>query len=127
MKSEITPYTYDEFIEIIAGFQKKCLDTIIAKNAGYSPYKNPYTNFMSQRDILEPIFGGRYPLISMDARSGDKKSRKQNFITNGLPKDKDYLDDFFDAANYSLIEASYWECLRRSDPKSIYGRIKSGV
>ena len=126
MKNEIVPYTYEEFIELNKKFHEHCLEITCTRNAGYSPGANPYSNFMQQREILEPIFGARYPLVSMDARSGDKKSRAQNFIVEGLPRHKDRLDDFFDGANYLLMQATYWECLRRNNPKLIYGRINQG-
>lgn len=120
----IVPMTYDEFVEFIRDMHLKAADLVVVRNKGYSPYTNPFSNFMQQRDILEAYFGERYPLINIHGRACDKHSREETFITQGLPTHKDKYDEFLDAANYSFIQAAWWETLYRNDPKLIEGPIK---
>lgn len=120
----ILPMTYDEFVSFIKEMHDKAFELVAIRNKGYSPYANPFTNFMQQKNLLEPVFKERFPLVEMHGRTGDKHSRTETFITQGLPVHKDKYDEFLDATNYTLIQAAWWETLYRNDPKLVEGNIK---
>jgi len=115
--------TYDEFVKFHEDMCIKMHDIVKVRNQGYSPYINPFSNFMKDEDLLKPYFGVRHPLISMHARAGDKHSRTETAILTGLPQHKDKYDEYIDGPNYFIFQAAWWETLYRNDPKLIEGPI----